>query len=416
MGMKRRMAWLGICILILILGTTGIWFFSMKRTLNRPQQSYTRMTFWTVSEGYADYMRSCVEQYNAQTQEERIELDIQVYSREFIVDQINKSLLKDDQSPDLVDIRFMDMHRFVNSAEHSMFLYPLNSLLSEQERENNQSFDAFSFNNTLLALPYGSGEMVAFVNRQIMEQVGMEREELGEWNRFLSWGETLSRNGVALFALDVNNFDLMLAMMLQCDAQLSEASDNTEIVHSDAYQQTHQLLIQLVRKGWAVIPEELDIYNQYFYKSFEEGECLCIFAPLEYASELIRNVPDMSGKVSIYPLPGVEVNQAAPYVAQYGTAILAKGKNIRLAKSFLQFAKVGEERYQEMADTLCVGKLSEETQAQHSVPENDAFLEYFGEDAFAAFTNVDKRYFNGASRLPEAVVPLAADLLGACEE
>lgn len=412
---RRRIFGLCACLLIGFIAIACIWLHALKLPQEPPQQDRVRLSFWTVSESYAEYMLSCAQRYNEQTDAEKIDLDVQVYSRSFIVDQINKSLMNDDQIPDLADIRFVDMHQFVNSAEHTMVLYPLNSLLDSGEAPRNSALEPFSFNGILLALPYGSGEMALFVNEEILERYGGNPEDLDSWEALSALGEELKADGVGLLAVDVNNWDLLLAGMLQRDAALANASDAQAIVRSDAFGEVYAALEDAVRDGAAVIPEDLDIYNQSFYAAFEAGEYMCVAAPMEYAYTLINNMPGLSGRIGIYPLPGVEQSGESALVAQYGTAILARGKNIRLTKHFLQYAKLGEDRYREMADALYVSSISAESADACRAPQNVAFAAYFGEDALRAFTASRERGFSGASGLPEAVLPLTEALLGACE-
>lgn len=412
---KKRTLILCASLLVCLIGVVCVWLYTLREAWEESQLDYTRLSFWTVSESYADYMLSCAQRFNEQSDGEKIELDVQVYSRSFIVDQINKSLLNDDQIPDLADIRFVDMHQFVNSAEHTMFLYPLNSLLAEDDAPRAAALEPFAFNSTLLALPYGSGEMALFVNVALLENHGVNTERIGSWEDFLALGKALKEDGVSLLAVDVNNWDLLLAAMLQRDADLANDADTGEIIRSDAFCAVYAALKDAVREGVTVIPEELDIYNQSFYASFQAGECACVVAPMEYAYNLIHNMPDLSGKIRIRPLPGVEAGDKSPLVAQYGTAILAKGKNIRLAKRFLQFAKLGEERYREMTDTLYVGSVSEGGAGARNAPRDAAFAAYFGEDAPFSFGAAEECSFSGASALPVAALQLTEDLLDASE-
>lgn len=409
MGMKKIMIHLGACLLVLLIGVTAAELYKLKLPGENMQQEYTKLTFWTVGDRYADYMLSCAQEYNRQTDGEKIDLDVQVYSRGFIVDQINKSLLNDEQVPDLADIRFTDMHQFVNSAEHSMFLYPLGSLLPGKEKPREAALDAFSFNNILLALPYGRGEMVLFINEDLLNKQKIDPEAICSWEDFLNLGENLQRQGIRLLAMDVNNWDLLLAMMLQRDAEIANAADSARIAASREFSQLVSQLKDAVEHGWVEAPEELDIYNQRFYKSFGEGEYLCVAAPMEYSCELIDNVPELSGKVAIRPLPDAEEDGSTPLVAQYGTAILARSKNIRLAKRFLEFAKLGEARYREMADKLYVRSVS--SQDDRRVPDALEFQAYFGEDAFRAFNAGTECGYSAESGLPEALAPLAAEFL-----
>ena len=413
---KKRMLILCVCLLVCMVCIVIIWLYTLKAPLGVPQQDYTRLSFWTVSESYADYMLSCAQRFNEQCDGEKINLDVQVYSRSFIVDQINKSLLNDDQIPDLADIRFVDMHQFVNSAEHTMFFYPLNSLIETDDAPETATLEPFSFNSTLLALPYGSGEMALFMNVELLDKYGVDPDGISSWEDFWNLGKELKEDGINLLAVDVNNWDLMLAAMLQRDPELANAADDQAIAHSDVFRETYATLRSAVREGVAIIPEELDIYNQSFYASFQAGECACVVAPMEYAYNLIHNMPDLSGKIRIRPLPGGEEGDKSPLVAQYGTVILAKGKNIRLAKHFLQFAKLGEERYREMTDALYVGSVSEQDVGARRTPRDSAFAAYFGEDALLSFDAAEKCGFSSASGLPAATLQLTEDLLDASEE
>lgn len=419
MSTKKNLHRLIICILVLLVALAGIGMYNLNRLKaveKKPQQGYTKLRFWTVSESYAEYMRTCAAAYNAQIDGEKIDLDVQVYSRSFIVDQINKSLLNDEQIPDLADIRFMDMHQFVNSAEHSMFLYPLNSLLSETDMPKSEAMEPFTFNNNLLALPYGRGEMAMFFNLDVCAAMGISYDEIHTWDEFFALGRHFaSQKDVDLFALDVNNWDFLMAYLLQMDAEWVNKADTIELFQSASFQQIYDRIANALIKGWISIPDELNIYNQRFYESFQKGEYLCVIAPLQYAYDLILNAPDLLGKVRIRPLPETVENGKTPLVAQYGTAILARSKNIRLAKRFLEFAKIGEERYQRMAETLYGCSLSENANV-NDAPKTEAFLNYFGEDALQDFPEMDEYGYNAASGLPKAIVPLASDFLGVCDE
>lgn len=416
MQIKKLLLWLGLCVLILAIGIAGIMLYDLRAPKERLQNDATQITFWTVSENYADYMRACAQSFNAYTDGEKIDLDVQVYSRSFIVDQINKSLLNDEQVPDLVDIRFTDMHQFVNSAEHSMFLYPLGSLFSEQDMPKATALDAFSFNNTLLALPYGLGEIVLFVNENVLFEQEINVESIQNWDDFFALGEKLGKNGISLLAMDVNNWDLLLAMMLQKDPNAANLTDLNSVLRSEAFVEVYDRLKEAIRAGWITIPEGLDIYNQRFYDDFQSGVYLCVAAPLEYAGEFIASMPALSGQVRICPLPDMDTANNTPLVAQYGTAILSRSKNIRLAKRFLGYARLGEARYREMVDALYVRSISSTEGETYHVPQAPAFLDYFGSNALNALSPAQEHGYSAASALCEVVGTLVPELLSLCDD
>ena len=59
MQIKKLLLWLGSCVLILAIGIAGIMLYDLKAPKERLQNDATQITFWTVSENYADYMRAC---------------------------------------------------------------------------------------------------------------------------------------------------------------------------------------------------------------------------------------------------------------------------------------------------------------------------------------------------------------------
>ncbi len=397
--MNRALKIIGALVLSAVLAAAVYLAVPSARDQAAPEPEVTQLEFWTVNSQYAAYMRDRADQFNRAAQGKKIDLTVKVYPRSFIVGQLSKTLFSDAGVPDMVDILFNDFNRFVSSADYTLLLYPLGSLLNGRSAPAPWAIEPFSFNLNPLAIPYASGQMMVFYNHPLMLRCGVDPASIKTWADYLAAGSVVADQGIALFPLDISGNDLIFALML--DASDAEANGPAgAVLHSPSYQSTYLTLRDLLKSGVCRVSENYDIYNNAFFRAFEAGEYISVIASAEYALDLAANAPNLKDALYVQALPLPSTGTGAVSVAQYGTAITARCRDIPLAKEFLRFAK------------LSAGATSILSEAEQRL--SGYFVNGFAQTVPDADQNI--RHFKGASALPVAAAEMVTQLLKSLDE
>ena len=315
-------------------------------------ENSTILTFWTADQCYADFMLERVEEFNKLNPDRKISLDIQIYSPEFIINQIHKSANDSANLPDLADIYQGYLQEFFVDEEHALYLYPLNSLTSDMTDSKQSVLTPYIYGESLFAIPYGAGDMVLAYNKNLAEKYGLSSTDLDTWEHFLAAGRRIrQKDGPYLFPLDLRYNNVFLTMMMQQDASI--ASDSvSNILASDSLKIILNYFEKCISSDILLIPEEFDIYNYQFFRQFENSECICIIAPVEYLVQLEREIPSISEKISVESIPAWSLENNHVSIPQYGTAIPSGSGNISIAKDFLLFTRENTSSKERLKNTF----------------------------------------------------------------
>lgn len=355
----------------------SIYLCSCKTENITEEVNVLSLDFWTVSKAHAQYMETCAQEYNQQTDGTRVKLNIKIYSRNQIAEKLWMAFRSGSNIPDLVDVHYRDFAFFITPSD--LKFYPLNLRLSKYpELVDVNTIYPFMVSDTCFGLPYSSGEMVVFYNSDILSRYNMDASKIKSWQDYVNAGMTIAvQGGPKMVALDLNNLDYFYYMMAQSGALNSELTLE-EMRETQAYVEVTQLLCNMVTQSQvAEIAPGYDIYNQNFFDAFEAGEYVSIIAPLEYAVELITNLPHMQQKLIAYSVPALDGSIVSGTSAQFATAVTTSCEDVSTAKDFVFFAHATHFAFTKATDTLYVRNIGKTESAKTMSPDNAVFTRYF---------------------------------------
>jgi len=414
--MKKK--WFYAAILLIVMSFI-LTFVKREGREKEEQKEVVNFELWTINEFYSSFMQQKAESYNASAIGKEIRLDIKVYTRNQIAYKLKAAFQSGNGIPDFVDINYQDFSEFIGTSNYKLNLYPLNSLREDYAHTINQeALNPFTANGILFAIPYGTGREVVFYNVKLLSEYRVDASKCKTWEDFIAMGRHIQdMGGPMLCPLDIQNNDLFLMLLLQSGVDLQILSEE-ELSDTEEYKELFQLILSMCTSRQIMsIPANYDIYNREFFEEFEQDSYVCIIAPLEYANELMRQLPRYNSQIVAYPLPGLYDSGTPVAVAQYATTITAQCKDISTAKEFLAYAKLEEEALYDITDTLLMQNIGSQKAVYTYTPDHVIYKEYFrGNPVKSLYQGGSKIiYFEGNQNISRITQRYVSELLEAID-
>jgi arabinosaccharide transport system substrate-binding protein len=163
----------------------------------------------------------------------------------------------------------------------------------------------------VFALPHDVHPVMLVYRRDLVEQYGIDVSKLTTWDEFSRAGrqlvkETMRPDGVPehyMIDLDSDGNDHLILLLLQHGVGLFDASGNVTFDREAALDVVCWYVKQMEGPGRISFPCG---EGQNFGKAMIDGLCLFYFCPDWRSNVIQQEIPSLSGKLSLMPLPAWE--------------------------------------------------------------------------------------------------------------
>lgn len=284
--------------------------------------------------------------------EHGVRIGTQLVNWESLETRLQNALLAGTDVPDLTEIGEGTLGFFTRGPEEDIGFLELTDLLERdglRERLVESRFSLWSARERVYALPHDVHPVMLAYRRDLVEELGIDLTELETWEGFVRVGRRITRDLDGDGVIDRYMIDLPMGgaaglqmLILQRGGQLFDAQGNVAF-NTPLVADTMRWYLEQTR-GKQPIAYDCG-WGQPLMKAMIDGLALFYFAPDWRTYNFQMEVPSLSGKMALMPLPAWEKGGRRTTVwGGTGLTIAKSTKNPELAwklAKHLYFAKEG---------------------------------------------------------------------------
>lgn len=292
-------------------------------------------------------------------------------------------------APDIADI---ELGKFPDFLSGTPQLESLNDVIDPYRDTIVQSrIDLYSKEDVNYGIPTHVGASVAFYNTEILEEAGVNYQDIVTWEDYKQAGiQVYEKTGKYMGTADTSAAWQASMLLAQQGADLTDDSGNP-IVNSEAMVKAMTLLKDLQDNNVIATIAGGQPDTEEAYGEFNAGNYATAFMPLWQMSRYTNYMSDLSGKIAIAPIPVIEEGMPRSVGGGgTGTVVTKTAKDVQLAKDFLAFAKLSLDANKEIWNTLGFDPVNMDVWDMKDVTHNaeNQFVKYFVNNPFDVLNEI----------------------------
>ncbi|MGG3506718.1 extracellular solute-binding protein [Paenibacillus lautus] len=352
-------------------------------------ESATELSYWTFVELHGQHFEKMLGKWNAENPERQIKLNVTVMPYDDMHNKLSIAVQSGTGAPDIADI---ELGKFPDFLSGTPQLEPLNDVIDPYRDTIVKSrIDLYSKENTNYGIPTHVGASVAFYNTEILEEAGVNYQDIVTWEDFKQAGiQVYEKTGKYMGTADTSAAWQASMLLAQQGADLTDDSGNP-IVNSEAMVKAMTLLKDLQDNNVIATIAGGQPDTEEAYGEFNAGNYATAFMPLWQMSRYTNYMSDLSGKIAIAPIPVIEEGMPRSVGGGgTGTVVTKTAKDVQLAKDFLAFAKLSLDANKEIWNTLGFDPVNMDVWDMKDVTHNaeNQFVKYFVNNPFDVLNEI----------------------------
>ncbi|MFV9568042.1 ABC transporter substrate-binding protein [Thermoanaerobacter mathranii] len=300
----------------------------------------TELTLWTFVGLHGNLYEDAANRWNKTHPDRPIKLKVTTYPYQEMHDKLAMALQTGVGAPDIADV---EIGRFPQYLEGTPQLADLTDLVeSDRDKFIQSRLEIYSKEGKLYGMPTHGGAVMAFYNKEILDEAGVDPSKIVTWDDFVEAGKLVkAKTGKPMVAIGRTAFWDFSTMIGQQGSDVFDENDNV-ILDNDRNVRALQFLHDMIYKYQiAVIPPGGQPDTEEAYGWINEGNVASVIMPFWFMSRFVSYMPDLKGKILVAPVPVWKDGNIYPTVGLGGTGTVVplQGKHVDLAKEFLHFAK-----------------------------------------------------------------------------
>lgn len=352
-------------------------------------ESATELSYWTFVELHGQHFEKMLGKWNAANPERQIKLNVTVMPYDDMHNKLSIAVQSGTGAPDIADI---ELGKFPDFLSGTPQLEPLNDVIDPYRDTIVKSrIDLYSKDGVNYGAPTHVGASVAFYNTEILEEAGVNYQDIVTWEDFKKAGiQVYEKTGKYMGTADTSAAWQASMLLAQQGADLTDDSGNP-VVNSEPMIKAMTLLKDLQDSHAIATIAGGQPDTEEAYGEFNAGNYATAFMPLWQMSRYTNYMSDLSGKIAIAPIPVIEEGMPRSVGGGgTGTVVTKTAKDIQLAKDFLAFAKLSLDANKEIWNTLGFDPVNMDVWDMKDVthnPENQ-FVTYFVNNPFDVLNEI----------------------------
>lgn len=352
-------------------------------------ENATELSYWTFVELHGQHFEKMLGKWNAENPERQIKLNVTVMPYDDMHNKLSIAVQSGTGAPDIADI---ELGKFPDFLSGTPQLEPLNDVIDPYRDTIVKSrIDLYSKEDTNYGIPTHVGASVAFYNTEILEEAGVNYQDIVTWEDFKQAGiQVYEKTGKYMGTADTSAAWQASMLLAQQGADLTDDSGNP-IVNSEAMVKAMTLLKDLQDNNVIATIAGGQPDTEEAYGEFNAGNYATAFMPLWQMSRYTNYMSDLSGKIAIAPIPVMEEGMPRSVGGGgTGTVVTKTAKDVQLAKDFLAFAKLSLDANQEIWNTLGFDPVNMDVWDMKDVTHNaeNQFVKYFVNNPFDVLNEI----------------------------
>lgn len=242
--------------------------------------------------------------------EHNVKIQLQLVDQRALQSRLQSSLLAGAEVPDIVELLDGTMGVFTKGPLEDIGFIDLTDRIKAAELDKKlvtSRFSKWSSRGRIFGLPHDVHPIMLAYRRDLCEQLGIDVTKLTTWEEFVRVGREITRDGNGDGVIDRYMIDFQSAgsdnlkmILMQAGESLLDADGNpsfdtpgaAEVAMWYARQTTGPTRISF-DAGW----------GQTLSRAFIDGLCLFYVCPDWRSRAFMNDIPSLSGKVGLIPLP-----------------------------------------------------------------------------------------------------------------
>ncbi|PJN53382.1 putative arabinose-binding protein precursor [Paenibacillus sp. GM2FR] len=352
-------------------------------------ESATELSYWTFVELHGQHFEKMLGKWNAENPERQIKLNVTVMPYDDMHNKLSIAVQSGTGAPDIADI---ELGKFPDFLSGTPQLEPLNDVIDPfRDTIVKSRIDLYSKEDVNYGIPTHVGASVAFYNTEILEEAGVNYQDIVTWEDFKQAGiQVYEKTGKYMGTADTSAAWQASMLLAQQGADLTDESGNP-IVNSEAMVKAMTLLKDLQDNNVIATIAGGQPDTEEAYGEFNAGNYATAFMPLWQMSRYTNYMSDLSGKIAIAPIPVIEEGMPRSVGGGgTGTVVTKTAKDVQLAKDFLAFAKLSLDANKEIWNTLGFDPVNMDVWDMKDVTHNaeNQFVKYFVNNPFDVLNEI----------------------------
>ena len=369
----------------------------------------TRLTFWTFQELHKQFMDDAVERWNEAYPDKQIVVETSVYPYDDMHNKLLIALQSGVGAPDMADI---EINKFANYLKgRTPQLVSLNSVV-EPVLENSieARFANYGKEGNYYGFPYHVGATVMYYNQEIMDQAGINLDDIVTWDDYVEAGKVVvEKTGIPMATIEVTEHWTLYPMISQIGSDIFN-EDGDVILDNETNIMVLEFLQDMIYEHEIAIPAPGGFHHAEEYWAFmNNGGAASLMMPLWFMGRFTQYMPDLAGKITIKPLPAWEEGgYRSAGMGGTGTVVTIQSENKDLTVDFLAEARLSSEGSKRLWTVLGFDPVRWDVWDEPEMVADNQYTEYFGKDIFPMLLEI-KDEINPT--IITEKYPLAVDLL-----
>lgn len=352
-------------------------------------ENATELELWTFVELHGQHFEKMLEKWNADNADKQIKLKVTVMPYDDMHNKLSIALQTGQGAPDMADI---EIGKFPDFLKGTPQLEPLNEAVEPYKKTIVPSqLEMYSKDGNIYGASTHVGATVAFYNTEILDQAGINYQDIVTWDDFKKAGVQLyEKTGKYLGTADTSAGWQASIMLAEQGKDYTDDAGNP-VVNSPELIKGLTILkdlqdsnvISTIAGGQ---PDTEEAYGEY-----NNGNFASAMMPLWMMSRFVNYMPDLTGKIAIAPLPVIEKGMPRSYGGGgTGTVVTKTTKNAPLAKEFVAYAKLSLDANIEIWNTLGFDPINMDVWNMKEVTDNpdNKFIQYFKNNPFDVLNEI----------------------------
>jgi len=294
-----------LALLVLAVVSVALWFSTQKQREKRPD-----LIVVTFTAPHQAAYRKALPEFEKQY---HVKVDVQLAHWGSLQTRLQNAMLADTDVPDLVEMLEGSLGFFARGPKEDIGLVDLTDRIEGEhlkERMVASRFSLWSARGRVFGMPHDVHPVMLAYRRDLVEALGIDVRELDTWEKFNEVGRRITRDKNGDGVIDQYMIDLpsgggygVLIMMLQRGGQLFDEQGRPAFANEITAEVFRQYLEMTL--GQQKIAYECG-WGQSFFKAMTDGLALFYITPDWRSYTLQTDLPRLSGKVALMPLPAWE--------------------------------------------------------------------------------------------------------------
>lgn len=340
----------------------------------------TTINVWTFIALHQQFYTTMAEKWNEEHPDKKVKLVLSNMEYSDMHNKLSLALESGEGAPDVVDIEVGKFPAFITGE---IGLRDLTDVIAPYKDSVVQSrLNLYSKDGKYYGLPTHVGATVAFYNTELLEQAGINYEDIKTWDDFKAAGvKYFGATGKYFGTVETTAQWMINLMLVQKGGNYLDVDGNLAI-NSDTMAEVLTYVKGMQDTGaFGIVPGGQPDAEE-AYAAYNSGDYAVQIMPFWQTSRFVNYMTDLKGKVAIAPTPVWSTTDGEVQSiggGGTGTAIIASGPNADLAAEVMAYIKLSPEANKEVWNILGFDPVNKEVWSDTALTQNpdNQYVQYF---------------------------------------